>query len=336
MGKFKIGGFIEEQFKGEDKDFHNFVRSYIPDILDIKAEDVAILHEFNNIDYVCVDKEGGVYLLECKLSKNPEIKRKVIAQLIDYALSTFNLNYVDILNEAKSKHFNNIKGFDSALFERGLKSNLQQNVLNIYIVCDELPDELIKSALYISVGGVGLPIRLVEIKRLSLEGKVVPYIRTINDEGRETVSQRFNIEQFLGNFKGDTRTIFSKIVDYFKKYPNCNFVFGRNGNLIFKINIGEKSYTLLILTVGGLIALTGYAYLRLDKDYLLNYYDRVKTTFNLNSLVPKDMILDNASYKILKEDPAFLLSDTSQDNLYNLLDELIQKLMEYSKTAIKR
>jgi hypothetical protein len=329
MGMFKIDGLVEEHFKDEDKDFHNFVKSHIPAILDVKPEDIAILHEFNNVDFVCVDKEGGVYLLECKLSVNPEIKRKVIAQLIDYAVSTFNLNYQDILDRVKSEHFNKIKDFDSSLLERGLKSNLHQNILNIYIVCNELPDELIKSALYIKVGGVGLPIRLVEIKKLSMDGKIMPYIRTINDEGKETASQGFNKEQFLGNFKGDTKATFNKIIEYFlNKYSsNGSFVFGRSGNMIFKIRVGDKVYTIFILTVNGLIGLAGYAYLRcLDKDYLLSYYNRFKTTLTLNSLVPKDMISDSASYKVLKEDPAFLLADAAQINFFNLVDELIKKL----------
>jgi len=177
----------------------------------LSPADVAILHEFRNIDFVCVDKEGGVYLLECKLNTNPEIKRKVISQLIDYAVTTFDLNYEEILSKVKSTCLSDAEGFDFTIFETNLKNALEKNILNLYIVSNDLPDELIKSAMYISVGTFGLPIRLVETKRLVSDDKKITYIRTFNDQGKETVSRQVSLEQYIHKSHQDASPRFLSI-----------------------------------------------------------------------------------------------------------------------------
>jgi hypothetical protein len=328
MGKFVIEGFGEDRFTGENTDFHSFVRANIPTMLDLPPADMAILHEFRNIDFVCVDKEGGVYLLECKLNTNPEIKRKVISQLIDYAVTTFDLSYEEILSKVKNTPLSETEGFDSTLFETNLKNALEKNILNLYIVSNDLPDELIKSAMYISVGTFGLPIRLVETKRLVSGDRKIAYIRTFNDQGKETVSRQVSLEQFLSSVKGDVKNVFKKIIDRFQeKYPNKGiFVGGRSGNVIFKLDAEEKNYTIFILNNNGLISLTGYRYLYLDKDFLTNYYSEFKKVLKLDSLLPKDMG-HNASYRVIKENPCSFLSGNNLEKFFELIDKLINQLL---------
>jgi hypothetical protein len=332
VGKFVLGSFNEDRFVDENKDFHGFVMANIPAILDLLPQDVAILHEFKNIDFVCVDKEGGVYLLECKLNTNPEIKRKVISQLIDYAVTTFDLNYEEILSKVENTQLKDADGFDSAVFNSNLKNSLTKNILNLYIVSNDLPDELIKAAMYISVGTFGLPIRLVEIKRFIFNNQKTAYIRTLNDDGKETVSGRVNLEQFISSVKGDTKKIFQNIICRFKeKYPNNGvFVGERSGSLIFKLATEERNYTIFVLNGSGLIGIAGYKYLRLDKDFLSNYYSKFKEDLKLESLMPKDMVGDSACYRVIKENPNSFLAGGNLEIFYEFIDKLIDKLLKQS------
>lgn len=338
MGRFKVEGLGEDSFTSENTDFHSFVRKNIPSILDLPPADIAILHEFKNIDFICVDKDGGVYLLECKLNTNPEIKRKVISQLIDYAVTTFDLNYEEVLSKIKSTNLHNAEGFDFATFKSNLKNALEKNILNLYIVSNDLPDELIKSAMYISVGTFGLPIRLVEVKRLISDDKKLAYVRTLNDEGKETVSHQVSLEQFLSLVKGNAKNVFKKIINRFKeKYPNNGiFVGGRSGNVIFKLDIEGKTYTIFILNSNGLIGLAGYKYLCLNKNFLMDYYSNFKKTLKLGSLLPKEMAGDKSCYKIIKENPGSFLLGNNLEKFFELIDELINQLLNSSNCGIDK
>jgi hypothetical protein len=46
-------------------------------------------------DLLGVDSDGNVYIVECKLASNSEIRRKVIGQVLEYAAFLWNMPYED-------------------------------------------------------------------------------------------------------------------------------------------------------------------------------------------------------------------------------------------------
>ena len=46
-------------------------------------------------DLLGVDSDGNVYIVECKLASNSEIRRKVIGQVLEYAVVLWNMPYED-------------------------------------------------------------------------------------------------------------------------------------------------------------------------------------------------------------------------------------------------
>lgn len=48
-----------------------------------------------SVDLIAVDAEGRLAIVECKLKDNPEIKRKVVGQLLEYASEVWRLSYDD-------------------------------------------------------------------------------------------------------------------------------------------------------------------------------------------------------------------------------------------------
>lgn len=57
-----------------------------------------------SVDLNCVDENGLVSLVECKLAKNPKVKRKVIAQIISYAAYLQGYSYFDF-EEKVARHY---------------------------------------------------------------------------------------------------------------------------------------------------------------------------------------------------------------------------------------
>lgn len=335
MGRFKVFSKIissQDKFEDEEKDFHSFVREFIPFILDVTKDDVIILHEYDNVDFVCIDKDGVVYFIECKLERNPEIKRKVISQIVDYALESHNIEYSKLSKAAKGDLVNiflerKIEDFNSAIFKKTLDENISKKAINIYVVSDFLPDDLINSAINIFVGQRRVPIRLVEIKRFTSNNERTVFIRTINDEGIDTSSPRdiFNTQQFLNYIKDkEKRELFKEIIDRFEnKYKDKGyFTFGRGGDVIFKIN--NHTRAIFILSKNGFIKMSGYDYLKpkLKKEYIEDYYKKFKAELDLKKFKPNIMLDESASTKTIKDDPLIF----PKEKFFLLLDELISAL----------
>ena len=46
-----------------------------------------------NTDLIGIDENGGITIVECKLAKNAEIRRKVIGQVLEYAAYLWQMDY---------------------------------------------------------------------------------------------------------------------------------------------------------------------------------------------------------------------------------------------------
>ena len=100
-------------------------------------------------DIVVVDQEGTIYIIETKLAKNPEAKRQVVGQILEYAafLGEQDFNWLD--SQVKSKQgknftefFQDIQDWDKEIFEDNVANNLQQGRFKLIIVVDQLNREL--------------------------------------------------------------------------------------------------------------------------------------------------------------------------------------------------
>ena len=55
-------------------------------------------------DVVLIDSDGKIVIVECKLASNPEKKRAVIGQVLDYASSLAGLSYDDLDERVRRAH----------------------------------------------------------------------------------------------------------------------------------------------------------------------------------------------------------------------------------------
>ena len=72
--------------------------SEFPELLPGVSADSFVCREFNTdsgpIDNVIINStDGSITLVECKLARNPEVRRKILGQIIDYAASISKLSF---------------------------------------------------------------------------------------------------------------------------------------------------------------------------------------------------------------------------------------------------
>jgi len=68
-----------------------------------------------NPDLICVDENGLITVIECKLAKNPEVKRKVVGQILGYGAYLWQSSYEDFDESIARAYFNNDRCHDPSL-----------------------------------------------------------------------------------------------------------------------------------------------------------------------------------------------------------------------------
>ncbi len=127
-------------------------------------------------DVVAVDPDGLVTIIEAKLDRNPEVKRKVVAQVLGYAASLWGINYERFELDVARKYFTGsnchspvlrdlplddamagfveqhglAEGWDRQTFRETLSENLRDGRFRLVIVVDKVNDELRRIVEYLN------------------------------------------------------------------------------------------------------------------------------------------------------------------------------------------
>jgi hypothetical protein len=98
-------------------------------------------------DVVVLDSEGALTLVECKLAGNPQVRREVIGQILDYAsrlwrmpVEAFELAWIRADPNSKSPF--DLLGDEEGRIRAALQDNLNAGRLNLVLAVDQLNDDL--------------------------------------------------------------------------------------------------------------------------------------------------------------------------------------------------
>lgn len=160
-----------------------------------------------SVDNFFLTPEGNIVLAECKLWRNPEARREVVAQIMDYAQGMANWSYQDLENaarranpELKSLHGlfadeGSVVGVDEAAFVDAVSRNLSLGRMLLIVLGDGIREGAEQLAgMLQSHAGFHFTLALVEMPIFRLPGSeyvVAPRIltRTVTIErGIVTVS----------------------------------------------------------------------------------------------------------------------------------------------------
>lgn len=135
------------------------------------------------LDALAVDAAGHIVLIETKLRSNPEIRRTVVGQVLEYASHLWKASYdeLDTIHFRKclpqlKRHFDGPlaayvaeqtgdEGFDETEFKEGIEKRLQLGSFTLLIVTDETTNDLRDIADYLNDRtGQGIDFYVVEVE----------------------------------------------------------------------------------------------------------------------------------------------------------------------------
>lgn len=155
------------RFDDEVSGFHQYFRNNVKEILGLEDDPKIMKHHENiegkEIDYLVVDSQDRVFFVEIKLGKNPENRREVISQIIEYWSRC--QNYTS----------------DLKLSQRA-KDAIKKGYVNPIIITDELVDDHRYILPIVKLGENNIKIRLIEINRWDSNNGMLVTMNSINTQ----------------------------------------------------------------------------------------------------------------------------------------------------------
>ncbi len=152
-------------------------------------------------DLIAIERDGRVAIIEIKLGRNPEAKRTIVAQILNYAAHLHGVDSHSFGQHILGQHLRN-RGFDSLeaafaaedqegsfdreTFSFGLEESLAEGRFRLIIVLDSAPDELVKLVGYLETVTDRLTIDLVTVSSYKIGDSLVMVPQRIDPERIDT------------------------------------------------------------------------------------------------------------------------------------------------------
>jgi len=145
----------------------------------------AFIHEAGlpgsgRTDLVGVDENGNIYIVECKLARNDEIRRKVIGQVLEYAaylwewpFDRFNGLFLNRAKKSLEQLFSEKKvseGWTYEGFRQATERNLRSGSFRLLIAVDKMNPELERTIGYSNRQGAAIRLQAIEMSMYGKEG----------------------------------------------------------------------------------------------------------------------------------------------------------------------
>lgn len=123
-------------------------------------------------DLIGVDAQGNVLIVETKLARNSEIRRKVIGQVLEYAAYLWGMSFESFdayFSKAESKSVLDLlvekdPTLDREQLRQNIADNLASGIFQLIIAVDAINPELEKIISYIARRGSGLQFEALELE----------------------------------------------------------------------------------------------------------------------------------------------------------------------------
>jgi hypothetical protein len=278
---------------------------------------VVAVREFplpiGSLDLVAFSANGDITLIECKLASNPEIKRKVIGQALEYGAYLWQMRYEDLDQKIKERTNRSLADlmhaalgdieWDEEAFRANVESSLNAGSFILMIVVDKITEEL--SRIIHFVNNCGLPVftfAALEMQRYQSEQTEMLVPRVVGDTfapaGGDAGSRtRWTENTFFTDAakKLDPETLqtITRLYDWSGK--NSNLVrFGTgsaNGSFTFLLERdGVTGSIFSVFTYGVMIVNFGYMEKIFSSEEIANFRKELSTISTFGN------ILDSTTY----------------------------------------
>lgn len=133
-----------------------------------------------NIDLLVFTARGDIAIVECKLASYPEIKRKVIGQVLEYGAQLWEMSYEEVDKRIRSpngvsladqvKQASNETGWDEEAFRSTVSDSLASGNFILIIVVDRIDEDLARILKFINAcGKPNFEFAALEMRRFQAE-----------------------------------------------------------------------------------------------------------------------------------------------------------------------
>lgn len=161
------------------------------------------LHGSGSLDILAFNRDGAIAVVECKLADNPEIRRKVIGQILEYAAFLNKLDYDQLdrvicqkmgrgLEELLEDKIDDPEWKDSG-FQEAVERNLVEGRFTLIIVVDAMEETLRTTIEFLNACGLqNISLHALEMKHLSKDEIeiLIPQVYGVGKDKEATDGQR--------------------------------------------------------------------------------------------------------------------------------------------------
>lgn len=298
-------------------------------------------------DIVGVDEDGGITILECKLATNPEVKRKVIGQVLEYAAFLWRKPYsfLDEVSETRlgmplaeamktSLSSEALQDWNEPDFVQAVSDRLLTGDFRIVVAVDAINDELRRTIEYLTEGPSRLQIFALELTYFASGEQeiLVPHLHgslasaKLSRPGRQSSS--WDADRFFEDVK--TRELSDEDVGRMRRLLEfCGQAAQRTwwghgkDRGSFTFHVLKEAQTISFFTVfsdGKLQLNFGWLRERIPDHLLVQYRDSLRAIPSLKDLSVKD---DFNQWPVVKVSRAF-----PKEEYLKAFEELVVKIRD--------
>lgn len=240
-------------------------------------------------DLVGIDKNGNIFIIETKLATNPEAKRAVIGQILEYAafLHKREIDWLDdIVKREKNgvsitQHFEKELDWDEEEFEQKLRDNLQEGTFTLFIVVDEMNPDLKRTINYMN-DVLRVRIYALELRYFKEKAGIEILVPNVYGEEKRVISkppipwtpERF-FEDAENRVDDETQRTLRKLYDFSYRLGSVDFGSGRTIGT-FRVSLPYKGELIRFFVVSPHRAWNWFAFdlmlkKGVDKPLILDY-----------------------------------------------------------------
>ncbi len=204
---------------------------------------IAAVREFpldiGYVDLLAFSAQGDLAIIECKLAENPEIKRKVIGQALEYGAHIWGMTYTDFDEKVKIRTGKNLAElvkekandptWNEELFRSNVESALENGSFILMIVVDGITEDLSRIIRFVNAcGNPAFSFAALEMRRFQsgdaemLIPRVIGDTRTSENVARATGRKRWTPAMFFEDAERKLRKEELKIVNQLYEFTKQN------------------------------------------------------------------------------------------------------------------
>lgn len=155
-----------------------------------------------NTDILAFSSDGDIAIIECKLAANPESRRKVIGQILEYAAYLWGMTYQEVDSRIQGLRDKNLADlieeavageWDKASFQDGVEQSLTSGAFTLIIVVDDINEELRRIIRYVNECSKSVfSLHALEVRRFQAGGIeiLVPQLHGLSAKPSTTEGKR--------------------------------------------------------------------------------------------------------------------------------------------------